>query len=280
MQVEFNQEKASQLIRDGYCKFDQVLTDEMLAELHRSCEALLVRQTEEEASRQKSTGSMISVFEHPFFAKLVTYPAAIQALHSLGYEDVKFNSGFVISKPPNGPRLFWHQDYIAWDDADCLRPKPQQLFAMYYLQDTSRENGCLRVIPGSHLHENPLHYELKEAHSRELTEAKNMDNPAFSDRPDEVDVPVKAGDLLLGDARLLHAAHENKTNQRRTLITLWYFDMKDTSEPYQATVAQRAGKPAENWTDRDVALLAPYIAKYNGDALPLKHNRHRPLGGK
>jgi hypothetical protein len=39
------------------------------------------------------------------------------------------------------------QDGWYWDE-DCAYEKyPVQLFAMYYLTDTTRANGCLRVIP-------------------------------------------------------------------------------------------------------------------------------------
>src|SRR3546814_7153010 len=51
---------------------------------------------------------------------------------------------------------------------------------------TTRENGCLRVIPGSHRHDHPLHH-LEEAHSAELQGFLNPDNPAFAAHPDEVD---------------------------------------------------------------------------------------------
>ena len=37
-----------------------------------------------------------------------------------------------------------------------------------------------------------------------------------------VDVPMKAGSLLLGDSRLLHSTHPNDSDGRRTCITLWY----------------------------------------------------------
>ena len=36
-----------------------------------------------------------------------------------------------------------------WDEDVAYAKYPVQLFAMYYLTDTRRENGCLRVIPGS-----------------------------------------------------------------------------------------------------------------------------------
>ena len=42
------------------------------------------------------------------------------------------------------------------------------------------------------------------------------------DHPDAVDVPLKAGDLIIADARLLHAAWPNRTAQRRTLVLAWH----------------------------------------------------------
>ena len=49
------------------------------------------------------------------------------------------------------------------------------------------------------------------------------DLPEHSDSVDgAVDVPVQAGDLILGDARVLHGARKNQTEQRRSLVTLWY----------------------------------------------------------
>src|SRR3546814_3194700 len=62
---------------------------------------------------------------------------------------------------------------------------------MIDLTDTTRENGCLRVIPGSHRHDHPLHH-LEAAHSAELQGFLNPDNPAFAAHPDEVAVPVRS----------------------------------------------------------------------------------------
>ena len=49
----------------------------------------------------------------------------------------------------------------------------------------------------------------------------------FDDLEGEVDVPVRAGDLLLGDSRLLHAAHANASPEARALVTLWYHPAYD-----------------------------------------------------
>ena len=69
---------------------------------------------------------------------------------------------------------------------------------MYYLHDTRRENGCLRVIPGSHYRHNPLHDIMYEPHSYDLQTGADLTVDEFSDRPDEIDVPIKAADLLIG----------------------------------------------------------------------------------
>ena len=94
---------------------------------------------------------------------------------------------------------------------------------MYYLTDTTRENGCLRAIPGSHRREHALHGLLGAAHSEAVrADAEWRDAPAHRSWPDEVDVAVNAGDLVIGDARLLHSAHPNESADRRTVVTIWH----------------------------------------------------------
>jgi ectoine hydroxylase-related dioxygenase (phytanoyl-CoA dioxygenase family) len=44
----------------------------------------------------------------------------------------------------------------------------------------------------------------------------------FCDHPDAVDVPAKAGSLVIGEGRVLHAARANRSTQRRTLLLGWH----------------------------------------------------------
>ena len=44
----------------------------------------------------------------------------------------------------------------------------------------------------------------------------------FCDRPDSIDSPVKAGSLVIGEGRVLHAARDNQSNRRRTLLLGWH----------------------------------------------------------
>ena len=53
---------------------------------------------------------------------------------------------------------------MRWDDPLSVSPWPQTLALNYYLQDTTVESGCLKVLPGTHLRRIPLHDELVPAH--------------------------------------------------------------------------------------------------------------------
>jgi ectoine hydroxylase-related dioxygenase (phytanoyl-CoA dioxygenase family) len=109
-----------------------------------------------------------------------------------------------------------------WNSPAAATPWPTRIFLSYYMTDTNRQNGCLRVIPGTHRRRIDLHELLPNAHEPEIQSLDDLGHPAFLDRDDAVDVPLRAGDLVIGDARLMHGAWPNQTDQRRTLILAWH----------------------------------------------------------
>jgi Protein involved in biosynthesis of mitomycin antibiotics/polyketide fumonisin len=92
---------------------------------------------------------------------------------------------------------------------------------MIYLTNTTRDNGCLKFLSGSHRKKHFFH-ESKNAHSEELARVQNPSDPLFMNEDNEIDVPTTLGDVVVGDARVLHAANPNQSNNKRSLITLWY----------------------------------------------------------
>ncbi len=262
-----------QLLRDGYCHFPQILDADLLERTRRVSDRMLDALPEEHLRQQKSTGSLISVYEDPHFAELVAAPCAIEALAHLGFDNPKFASGFVISKPGGSPPLFWHQDWWGWDE-ECSYTwdQPMQAFLMWYLVDTTIENGCLRVLKGTHRKRHRMHDEVPDAHTAELRAVVDPDHPAYRAQAEEVDVPVKAGDLVVGDSRLLHSAHANKTDQRRTVITLWYYPAWDElSEPIRARMA-KAGQDTR-WPPEAIERIGSLMPEYDGDAEDASWNR-------
>ena len=273
MKVEKPKEKYDQLIADGYCVIEGVLKEDMLTQLRTVTDELLDAQTEDQRAAHRSSGSMISVYMHPMFAELVVYPRALQALEVLGFLRPKWSSGYVISKPPQSPPLFWHQDWWGWNDPCSYTALPQQLFLMYYLVDTMPYNGCLRVVKGSHLNRHPLHDILPGAHGEALQRVEDSNHPVYQRVSGEIDIPVKAGDLVIGDSRLLHASHGNQSDERRTVITLWYHPffalLPAGMQAHIGRLRQKLG-----WSDADwerIAELAP-VCKANTE--PLKWSRN------
>ena len=103
-----------QLLSDGYCRIEGVLDAEAVRQTNAVVEELIAAQPREHFEAQKSSGSMINVLDDERFADLIAHPGALEALARLGFERPRWNSGFIISKPPRSPALFWHQDWWGW----------------------------------------------------------------------------------------------------------------------------------------------------------------------
>lgn len=265
-----------ELLEDGFCIIPNILNAATIAELREITDRMVDAMSEEEARRQRSTGSLISVVHDHRLVDLITNATALRAVEAMGFHDIRFQSGYVISKPPKSPRLFWHFDWGFWKHPLSYQKFPTQLFFMYYLTDTSPTNGCLRVIPGSHLHTNPLHSQLAHAHTAVLSEAQDLSRVEFQDRPDEVDVTVKAGDLVIGDSRILHAAHSNESNQRRTVITLWFHpNYADLPRDLQSAFCRRCDPLPPHWPEEARRRYESIVIRCDDGIEPTEFSRAR-----
>jgi ectoine hydroxylase-related dioxygenase (phytanoyl-CoA dioxygenase family) len=227
-----------ELEEKGFVRFEQALDRVTVDTLLLRAHATLFRESAEDREAVKSNGSMCHLADSPEFADIIASPAILAALREVGATDPRFTGGYLISKPAGGPPLFWHQDWWGWTEPESYTATAHQLFAMIYLTDTSVENGCLRVIPGTHRHDHELHH-LEAAHSRGLAAFSDPTDPAYGSHPDEVPVPVRAGDILIGDARLIHSAYGNRTQQERPLLTLWYMPHWSSMSPGMRALAWR-----------------------------------------
>jgi len=265
-------EVRKQMLAQGFCKFPGILPAEMVEKLRNACQAAYesVGGVGGDGVQTRTQGSMIGMRDSdkhqldPIFADLIAWEPSLQCLRDMGYDHITYTDGYVISKPPGGPRLFWHYDWHHFDQPISWGDEPPQLFFMYYFADTSRENGCLRVLPESHRKHTGLHDLISGSHNKELAEGSRMDRPEFQDYPGEIDVPVKAGDLLIGDARLLHAAHSNESNQNRSLVTLWYqVHMEHFSPGLQSSVTAKASALPSSWPEAAKAKVEALYPKYD-----------------
>ena len=265
-----------ELLSTGYCVFPRVLSMDLVEAIRDKTKVLCAAIPGEVNDRHRAQGTMLSAMSHPLLSELITWSPTLAILKGMGFDQATFTDGYIISKLPQSPRLFWHYDWFAWSDPSAYDPNPPQVFLMYYLSDTSVSNGCLRVIPRSHLEHNSVHDFIGNPHDESLARAEDLNHPAFSTRVDEVDVPVKAGDLVIGDARMLHAAHANTSSEWRTVITLWFQpDLSSLPEPIQAQMVKKTHPIPDTWPPEAAAKVRALQPIYEGKAQPLKRELYK-----
>ena len=272
-------QKRNELVELGYCVVPGVLKGDLLERLRAFTDGLFAAKPVDPRLRYQGSDFHIiterlwkrSHKANPHWGEgsynaivdeLVDLPAAREACSLIGLENQRPDDTIIVlSKPAHGPPLYWHQDMMNWNHPESAAPWPTRVFLSYYMTDTTLENGCLRAIPGTHKRRIPLHAHLPPAHGAEIQAITDYANhPAFSDHPDAVDLPVKAGDLVINDARLLHAARANQTDQRRTLVLQWHslFEFP---------------KPPSWWKGEVPAAIAEFDAgvKYESTRTPGEH---------
>ena len=260
-----------QLIDAGYCHVPGVLDAASLGATRDAAAAALASVGADHRAQWKSEGSLIAVADHPSFAVLIAHPGLQDMFTRLDFDGARFSSGYVISKPPGGPALFWHQDWWGWRHPISRTDRVAQIALFFYLTDTRPDNGCLRLIPGSHRRTHPLH-DIMDAHDPALAAVEDPDHPAFAAHPDQVDVPVTAGDVVIADARLIHGAHPNRSAEERTNITLWwhphYADQPPEIKARVWGLAEREGSDTDTTADRS---MRPHVwpEPYRSQVLPL-----------
>ncbi len=283
-------QKRRMLAEDGYCLIEDALPTGLLQTTRRQAAAIVEGISTDHRARNRSQGSLVLMADHPGFADLIASPLDEGIFRGLGFRDPRFSSGYVISKPPRSPALFWHQDWWAWDDPISYRETVAQVFLFYYLTDTGVENGCLRVIPGSHRRRHPLH-DLPPAHDEALSRVASPDSTVYSSVEGEIPVEVAAGSVVIGDARLLHGSYPNNTDRERTLITLWYHpDFAGLPAPIKARIDgifNRRGVDTDpdwaegmtpaRWPTAEREKVARLFPTYDGAAEPQPWNRE-PAG--
>lgn len=279
-------ETANRLIEDGFVRFDGLFSRAEIDDWRRVAEATLGELDAEHRDRFRSNGSLCNLAELPAFAPLIADTRISDAIEQLGGNDIRWTSGYLISKPPGGDPLFWHQDWWGWGDAVSYEEFPAQLFVMIYLTDTRVENGCLRLIPGSHRHDHELH-SLPAAHTKDIATSVDVTSPIYASHPDELAARVNAGDVLIGDARLLHGAYANTTSAERPLLTLWYIpNWSALPGSVRATLRNIYDRcivdidegdvdlpTVDDWPADALAQIGRLVPHYEGDDVPTAWNR-------
>lgn len=161
------------------------------------------------------------------FHDLIFHRAFTRAAAQLLDGPVRFWHDQLFVKPAHdGGVVAWHQDYSYW-----TRTKPMaHLTCWIGLDDSTRENGCVHYVPGSHkwnlLPRNNLANDM-DAVLDVLTKDQGREfNP--------VPVELKKGEASFHHPMMLHGSYENRSDRSRRACVINVFRdgvISDSDEP-------------------------------------------------
>ncbi len=249
-----------QFRRDGFIKGGKVLSETQIAELQ--AETLRVIEDRDRADRHQpvmchlmggSVWQIVNIWEaSDAFHRLVTNSTIVEEIGQLvGDHDVRLWHDQIQYKPPTvGGVNHWHQDGPYWP---ILQPK-SQVTAWIALDDADAENGCMRMVPGSHLWGD---------HVKFLEALPNFDAmpPSFEGHDLRVvSCPVNKGEVHFHHGLTWHGSGPNLSGRPRRAIALHYM----TDETRYDASGDHVMKPFVTVTDGEVL---------SGERFPLVRTR-------
>ena len=181
------------------------------------------------------------------FLALAMDPQILDAVEQLIGPDIILWGCHVFCKPAgDGHETPWHQDGHYWP----IRPLAT-CTVWVALEESSTENGCLRVIPRSHL------ARLSHPHLREdrpdVALQQRLADDSF-DAGTAVDLELQPGQMSMHDVYMIHGANANRSAKRRTGVALRYMPGTSVFERQLDPVQGRSGVPV-SFATRPLWLL-------------------------
>ena len=212
---------------NGYLKCPEMLPVAILSQLK---ETILhnIADEAEPAVRDK-TGRVVRISQildrDPIFLQAATHPPLLNTLESLLGPQIELvknrhNHATLNYSTPMGDSF--HRDAVQWSRS--------LVSVILYLEETTTQNGCTQVIPGSHLL--PGVDVLHRVEKEEWVEQSNVLAQA-------VPVPMPAGSALIIDGLIFHRIGPNQTPNTRMSMTLGYHsadELADLEDPKRILV--------------------------------------------
>ncbi|MFD0716033.1 phytanoyl-CoA dioxygenase family protein [Paenibacillus sp. GCM10027626] len=211
-----------QFDRDGYVVMKNLFSDH---------EAVRLKEEAGKVLQEKGVGKegvyVGMAAASPVFAAAAAKRELVTVLRELIGEKVVFLSDKIVFK--NASTDFgspWHQDYPYWEGS-------HKYSVWIALDDANPDNGCLRVVPGSHL--------LGDVrHSGDTSDGLGFGNRLSQDNIDEsqvVDLAASQGDAIIFHDFLFHASYPNTSGKDRWALISTYKDGAQEDPAYSWAIA-------------------------------------------
>jgi hypothetical protein len=236
-QYRLTDEQIQSFHRDGFIAGVPVLNDDQVEALRTELTGLMepsdpAHQLFHEYHSNESSNPDTILFHAlgawrtgPAFHDVLWSPAFLVAASQLLDGPVRFWHDQLFCKPAHhGGVVAWHQDYSYW-----TRTQPMQhLTCWIALDDSTRDNGCLYYVPGSHtwnlLPITGLAGDMNEI----MTVLNDEQREAF--RP--VPIEIKRGQCSFHHPLTVHGSYENRSDRprRATLINAFRDGVRSASD--------------------------------------------------
>jgi len=234
-------EQQQKFATDGYVVVDEVLSPDSFEALKRHFEEKLNALPE----GQRPEDLDVPHFTDPELFRWLFDDGVLNLVEGiLGPDIALFSSHFFCKPAGDGKRVPWHQDAYFWREQ--IVPAERAITLWLAIDPSTEENGCVRVIPGTHRAEH-LHYSKLEDPSSVFNEELKQDE---IDESQSVPIVVHPNQASIHSAGLIHGSTQNLSSIRRCGFTMRYIstDVKfnaeavgDRHEIYLARGVDRAG---------------------------------------
>jgi ectoine hydroxylase-related dioxygenase (phytanoyl-CoA dioxygenase family) len=210
MTVQARSQAVEQYEREGYVLFQNVLDEALIQEASDHVAWLLEKNP---GVRPEHLGHTLMTND-PFWVRLVSDDRLLDiAQQFIGPNIALFASHYICKPPGDGQPVLWHQDGSYWP------LEPMEVITLWLAVDDSLpENGCMRVIPGTHT------LDLKGLQPN--TEVANVLSseipPEYVDESKAVDCVLRRGGVSVHHPNIIHGSNANTSTLRRCGLTIRY----------------------------------------------------------
>ena len=230
---------AQQFETQGYLIVPDLFSPAETARLKSEIQAVVrdVRAAKQAAGADWRAFMRVGVYvgvahRNAYYRRMVGDARILDVLEPLLGPDIEFLSDKAVFKDHDADfGSPWHQDYPYWKGS-------HKISLWVALDDATAENGCLKLVPGSH--------------KQEVRHDGAMDDRGFGHRLDErlapeeqaVSAPLAAGGAIVFHDLTLHASHANASGDDRWVWIPTYRSLHHADPPYEWAVAARAVRTA------------------------------------
>lgn len=205
-----NESAVTRFHEEGYCSPVPVLSSAETAHYQRCFEAFEERQGGKVSGHFRNKPHLFLTW----LDELVRHPKILDAVEDLiGPNILVYHAQFFIKEPHTPDFVSFHQDSAYWSLTEA-----QGLSAWVALVDADLENGCMAVVPGSH--KQSLTHVDRCSKDNMLWRGQTVD--VDMNKTPVVSMPLKAGEMSIHHARIIHGSDPNKSSRRRIGYSIRY----------------------------------------------------------